>query len=86
MIWSAMAFEHITDLAAPGESEALEFKVTTGTRREATMRLCAFLNQCGGQKREGPFRLLLRKLMTREMRVEELGLTRLFTQLDRVDQ
>ena len=32
-----------------GESEALEFKGTTGARREAAMTVCAFLNQEGGQ-------------------------------------
>lgn len=40
--------EQIVALAASGESEALEFKVTTGTRREAAQTLCAFLNQRGG--------------------------------------
>ena len=28
-----------------GESEALEFKSTTGARREAAMTVCAFLNR-----------------------------------------
>ena len=32
-----------------GESETLEFKGTTGARREAAMTVCAFLNQEGGQ-------------------------------------
>ena len=36
-------------LAGRGESERLEFKATTGTRREAAMTMCAFLNQHGGQ-------------------------------------
>ncbi len=36
-------------LAASDESERLEFKETTGTRREAVMTVCAFLNQRGGQ-------------------------------------
>ena len=44
-----MDFELITTLAASGESETLEFKATTGTRREAAMTVCAFLNQRGGQ-------------------------------------
>lgn len=39
----------ITDLTKSGESETLEFKETTGTRREAAQTLCAFLNQRGGQ-------------------------------------
>ena len=41
--------KRLTALTASGESEALEFKETTGTRREATMTVCAFLNQGGGQ-------------------------------------
>ncbi len=36
-------------LVASGESEMLEFKETTGTRREAAKTVCAFLNQQGGQ-------------------------------------
>lgn len=44
-----MNIERIAALAASGESETMEFKVTTGTRREATMTVCAFLNQSGGQ-------------------------------------
>ena len=43
------SFEHLAALAASGESETLEFKETTGTRREASMTVCAFLNQGGGQ-------------------------------------
>ncbi|MDE2823105.1 MAG: putative DNA binding domain-containing protein [Chloroflexota bacterium] len=44
-----MMLNNITSLARAGESETLEFKETTGTRREATMTVCAFLNQSGGQ-------------------------------------
>ncbi len=44
-----MKSEHVARLAAFGESETLEFKATTGTRREAVMTVCAFLNQGGGQ-------------------------------------
>ena len=44
-----MSIDQIAVLAAIGESETLEFKETTGTRREAAMTLCAFLNQHGGQ-------------------------------------
>ena len=43
-----MNIERIAALAASGESETLEFKETTGTRREAAMTVCAFLNQGGG--------------------------------------
>ena len=39
----------ISSLIASSESEALEFKETTGARREAAMTVCAFLNQSGGQ-------------------------------------
>ena len=49
MLRQAMTREIISTLAASGESETLEFKKTTGTRREATMTVCAFLNQGGGQ-------------------------------------
>ena len=44
-----MIISHVTALAASGESETLELKATTGTRREAAMTVCAFLNQGGGQ-------------------------------------
>ena len=49
MLRQAMTLEIITTLAAAGESETLEFKETTGTRREAAMTVCTFLNQGGGQ-------------------------------------
>ena len=41
--------DQLSALTSSGESETLEFKATTGTRREAAMTLCAFLNQRGGQ-------------------------------------
>ncbi|MDE2848440.1 MAG: putative DNA binding domain-containing protein [Gemmatimonadota bacterium] len=44
-----MNTEHIIPLTTSGESETLEFKETTGTRREAARTVCAFLNQDGGQ-------------------------------------
>ena len=44
-----MIIDQIAALAASGESETLEFKETTRTRREAAMTVCAFLNQRGGQ-------------------------------------
>ena len=43
-----MTPEQITALAATGESETLESKRTTGTRREAPRTVCAMLNQRGG--------------------------------------
>lgn len=43
-----MALEEILALAAGGESEALEFKRTTGTRRQAAATVCAMLNHRGG--------------------------------------
>ena len=43
-----MTSEQVTALAATGESETLEFKQTTGTRREAVGTICAMLNQRGG--------------------------------------
>ncbi len=44
-----MTPEQIAVLVASGESETLEFKETTGVRREAARTMCAFLNQDGGQ-------------------------------------
>ena len=44
-----MGIDQIAALVTSGESETIEFKETTGTRREATMTVCAFLNQGGGQ-------------------------------------
>jgi len=41
--------EQVAALVASGESEVLEFKETTGTRREAAQTVCAFMNQSGGQ-------------------------------------
>ena len=65
-----MTIERIVALAASGESEMLEFKETTGTRREATMTVFAFLDQHGGQVL---FKALHHKLMTGEIRVRELA-------------
>ena len=44
-----MTLDEIEALAASGESETLEFKETTGTRREAAKTVCALLSQVGGQ-------------------------------------
>lgn len=44
-----MTPEQIAAWAASGESEMLEFKRTTGERREATRTLCAMLNHRGGR-------------------------------------
>ena len=44
-----MKFDEIKALVSSGESETLEFKETTGTRKEAATTMCAFLNQGGGQ-------------------------------------
>ena len=44
----SMTTEQTESLAAAGESETLEFKSTTGTRREAASTVCAMLNQHGG--------------------------------------
>ena len=43
-----MTPEQLAKLAASGESEILECKATTGTRREAAATVCAMLNQRGG--------------------------------------
>ena len=44
-----MSVDQLATIVASGESETLEFKATTGARREAAMTVCAFLNQRGGQ-------------------------------------
>ena len=44
-----MTLQQLIALAASGESETMEFKTTTGTRRKAATTVCAFLNQGGGQ-------------------------------------
>ena len=46
---AVLRHQDLATLAASGESETLEFKATTGTRREAAMTVCSFLNQRGGQ-------------------------------------
>lgn len=43
-----MTLDYIISLIATGESETLEFKQTTGRRREATRTMCAMLNHRGG--------------------------------------
>ena len=43
-----MTPEQISALVASGESETLEFKTTTGGRREAAASVCAMLNRRGG--------------------------------------
>ena len=43
-----MTLDQISALAASGESETLECKTSTGTRREAARTVCAMLNQRGG--------------------------------------
>ena len=43
-----MTLDQIIALVAPGESETLECKTSTGTRREAARTVCAMLNQRGG--------------------------------------
>ncbi len=43
-----MLIDDIIGIASKGESEILEFKVSTGMRREATKTVCAMLNQRGG--------------------------------------
>ena len=44
----SMTRDQIKVLATNGESETLEFKRTTGTRRKAIKTICAMLNQRGG--------------------------------------
>ena len=42
-------FEDIVQVAAAGESEAVEFKASTGQRTEAARTLSAMLNGRGGR-------------------------------------
>ena len=44
-----MTLDYTTTLIASDESETLEFGETTGTRREAAITVCAFLDRRGGQ-------------------------------------
>src|SRR2546428_1375271 len=44
-----MTMEQVRAWAAAGESETLEFKRSTGQRREAARTLCAMLNHRGGR-------------------------------------
>lgn len=43
-----MTVDRIVEIVKSGESETLEFKSTTGARREAAATVCAMLNQQGG--------------------------------------
>ena len=43
-----MTIDEVKALAECGESETLEYKTSTGTRREAAWTVCAMLNQRGG--------------------------------------
>ncbi|NOX31034.1 MAG: ATP-binding protein [Actinobacteria bacterium] len=43
-----VSLSDIVDLAASGESETVEFKKTTGQKREAAKTLSAMLNSAGG--------------------------------------
>lgn len=44
-----MTPEQIIAIVATGESDTLEFKETTGRRREAAQTMCAMLNHRGGR-------------------------------------
>ncbi len=44
-----MSLEQVTSWVQQGESEALEFKETTGERREGVRALCGMLNHRGGR-------------------------------------
>ena len=44
-----MTLDYIATLSNTGESETLEFTATTGTRSEAVMTVCAFVDRRGGQ-------------------------------------
>ena len=76
-----MNIERITALAASGETETLEFKETTGTRREAAMTVCAFLNQDGGQVLFG----VTQNLAVVGQQVSERTVEELSAELRRID-
>ena len=44
-----MTHDKIHEWAQAGESEQMEFKETTGQRREAARTVCAMLNRHGGK-------------------------------------
>ncbi len=44
-----MTIEHLRTIASAGESELVEFKKTTGERREGGQTVCAMLNHRRGQ-------------------------------------
>ena len=44
-----ISLAEIDSLVRSGESETLEFKRTTGERREAVRTICAMLNHRGGE-------------------------------------
>lgn len=76
-----MTLEQVLDLVAPGESETLELKATTGTRREAAATVCAMLNQRGGHVLFGvsPDGAVVGQQVT-ERTLEELG-----SEIQRID-
>ena len=76
-----MNIEQIASLAAFGESETLEFKERTGTRREATRTVCAFLNQDGEQVLFG----VTRAGVVTGQQVSEHTIEELSSELQRID-
>lgn len=76
-----MTLEQVFDLVASGESETLELKTTTGTRREAVATVCAMLNQRGGHVLFGvsPDGTVVGQQVT-ERTLEELG-----SEMQRID-
>ena len=78
---SRMTPECLAVLVASGESETLESKATTETRREAVMTGCVFLNQRRGQVL---LKALLHKLITGEIRIADLDLSAFIHRNDRL--
>ena len=76
-----MNIDHVRTLVATGESETLEFKETTGTRREAAMTVCAFLNQRGGQVLFG----MMQDGVVAGQQVSERTIEELSAELQRID-
>ena len=70
-----MTIDQITSFVSISESEETpEVKETTEARHEAAMMVCVFLNQHGSQVLKQPFKALLHKLVTEEMRMWKLDL------------
>ena len=76
-----MTIDQVVALVAAGESEELEFKETTGTRREATRTVCAFLNAKGGRVLFG----VTKACVVAGQQISEHTIEELSVELQRID-